>query len=219
MKAKLACILAVAFAGYLMRAETAPGGEAVTARKFIVIEDFESYTNDTQVAKAWYKPHHGAWLRQTLDRVNKGGGKQGLKIEYSTTKDAATHYAPFCRVARWDLSGCNAAQFWFQPDGSGRQLTFEFNIANQKGKNIHDLWSMKYTPAKGDTTPRIVTVPFAKLVQNTRYADAPDTSPVFKCESVIEVAFYIGGRNDEPGEGVYYFDDIVGVWDATLSGK
>ena len=33
-----------------------------------------------QVAKTWYKPHHGAPVRQTLEPVIKGGGRQGLKI-------------------------------------------------------------------------------------------------------------------------------------------
>jgi|GEM_PF-2271020 len=110
--------------GTLLSAEgTSSGG------KRIVIEDFEAYTNDTQVAKAWYKPHHGAPVHQSLDRATKGGGKQGLRIAYSTTKESATHYAPFCRVARWDLTGCNAAQFWFQPDGSVRD--HRYGLAGQ----------------------------------------------------------------------------------------
>lgn len=182
----------------------------------VVIDNFESYTNDLHVAKAWYKPPHGAPLVQTLDSMNKGGGNHSLKISYRTTGQAESHYAPFCRVAHWDLSGCNAVRFWLKPDGSGRQLTIELNIANKSGKNIHDLWGMKYLPAKGDTSPRLVTVPFAQLVHNTKYADSPDTSPVFKPGSVIEVAFYIGGRNDEPGDGAYCFDEIMGVNDPAL---
>jgi hypothetical protein len=35
-------------------------------------------------------------------------------------------------------------------------------------------------------------------------------SPVFRPEAVIEVAIYIGGKNDEPGSGVYYFDEMEG---------
>ena len=184
---------------------------APAARKTVVIEDFESYTSAAQMAKAWYKPPHGVPTHLTLESVIKGGGKQGLKVQYSTTKQPETHYSAFCRVAKWDLSGCDAFQFWLKPDGSGRQLTVELNISNREGKNIHDLWSSKYVPAKGDTAARIVSVPFAKLVHNTKYADSPDVSPVFKPEAVIEVAFYIGGRSDEPGEGVYYFDDLKAV--------
>ena len=209
-----AAVLTLAGVGTLFLADAAAAAPAT--RRTVVIEDFESYTNDTQVATAWYKPHHGAPVRQSLDTANRGGGRQGLKIAYTTTGEPATHYAPFCRVAKWDLSGCNAAQFWFKPDGSGRQLTFEFNIANREGRNIHDLWSVKYVPAKGDTSPRIVSVPFAMLVHNTKFADSPDISPVFKPEAVIEVAFYIGARSDEAGEGVYWFDEITAVYDAAL---
>jgi hypothetical protein len=142
-----------------------------------------------------------------------------LRIAYTTTPDPATHYAPLCRVAKWDLSGCNAVQFWLKPDGSGRQLTVELNIANAEGGNIHDLWNLKYVPAKGDTTPRLVSIPFSQLVHNTKYANSPKVSPVFKPEAVIEVAFYIGGRNDEPGEGVYGFDEIAGVFDPSLHAR
>lgn len=87
----------------------------------------------------------------------------------------------------------------------------DLNIANSEGKNIHDLWDFTYVPKKGDTAPRIVTVPFSKLVKNAKYADSPNTSPVFKPEALIEVALCIGGRNDEPGEGTCYFDDFQGA--------
>ena len=73
------------------------------------------------------------------------------------------------------------------------------------------LWDFTSVPKKGDTAARLVTVPFSKLVKNAKYADSPDTSPVFKPEALIEVALCIGGRNDEPGKGVYYFDDFQGV--------
>ena len=141
-----------------------------TVTKSVVLEDFEFYTNNVQLAKAWYKPPHGGGTKQTLEATIKGSGKQALKREYSTTKEAATHYSPICPVAKWDASGCNAAQFWLKPDGSGRQITFQLNIANREGKNIHVLWQTVYVPAKGDTAGRIVTIPFAKLEQNVKYA-------------------------------------------------
>lgn len=221
MKTRIFFFLAAAAAVSMANQELAGAGEGTSSlnKRVVVVENFESYTNDTQVAKAWYKPPHGAPLRQSLDRVDKGGGQQALKIAYATTPESATHYAAFCRVAKWDLTGCNAAQFWLKPDGSGRQLTFQLNIANKQGKNIHDLWQTVYRPKKGDTAGRIVTIPFSALEHNVKYADSPDTSPVFKPEAVIEVAFYIGGRNDEPGEGSYWFDEIVGVHDVTLPTK
>jgi mannan endo-1,4-beta-mannosidase len=179
--------------------------------KVVMVDDFESYTNDQQLAKAWYKPPHGGGIHQSRESTIKNGGNFSLKVEYSTTQSTDKFYSTICRVAQWNLAGCNALQFWLKPDGSGRALLVDLNIANKEGKNIHDLWDYTYVPKKGDTTPRIVSVPFSKLVKNAKYADSPDTSPVFKPEALIEVALCIGGRNDEPGDGVYYFDDFQGV--------
>jgi hypothetical protein len=185
--------------------------ERKAARTRVVVEDFESYSSDEQLAKAWYKPPHGGGTHQSLNPTIKNGSKYGMKLEYGTTRSEDKFYSPICRVSKWDLSGCNALQFWFKPDGSGRALLIELNIANRQGKNIHDLWDYVYVPKKGDTAARIVTVPFSKLIKNAKYADSPDTNPVFKPEALIEVALCIGGRNDEPGDGVYYFDDLIGV--------
>jgi mannan endo-1,4-beta-mannosidase len=190
---------------------SAPASQAIPT-KVVIVDDFESYTTDQQLAKAWYKPPHGGGTRQTRESTIKNNGNFSLKFEYSTTQSDTKFYSSICRVSQWNLAGCNALQFWLRPDGSGRALLFGMNIANREGKNIHDLWEYTYVPKKGDTTPRIVTVPFKKLVKNAKYADSPDTSPVFKPEALIEVGLCIGGRNDEPGDGVYYFDDFQGVW-------
>ena len=90
-------------------------------------------------------------------------------------------------------------------------MTFQLNIANKDGKNIHDLWEYTYLTETGNTEGRWVTIPFFNLKHNTKYADSPDVSPAFKPEAVIEVAIYIGGRTDEPGKGTYYFDELAGT--------
>lgn len=176
-----------------------------------VIDNFDNYTSNELLSKAWYKPWHGAPNTRTLDPTVKAGGKYGLKCEYTTTKSDDAFYVPFCRVDKWDLSGCNGVQFWFKPDGSGREMTFQLNIANKDGNNIHDLWEYTYLTEKGNTDGRWVTIPFSSLKHNIKYADAPDVSPTFKPEAVIEAAIYIGGRNDEPGSGTVYFDEISGA--------
>jgi hypothetical protein len=176
-----------------------------------VIDNFDNYSGNEQLDKAWYKPGHGAPNIRTLEPNIKGGGKYSLKCDYTTTKSDDQFYVPFCRVDKWDLSGCNGVQFWFKPDGSGREMTFQLNIANKDGKNIHDLWEYTYLTEKGNTDGRWVTIPFFNLKHNIKYADSPDVSPIFKPESVIEVAIYIGGRKDEPGKGTYYFDEIAGA--------
>jgi len=40
--------------------------DTTTARKTVMIEDFESYTSDAQGAKAWYKPPHGGGIRHLM---------------------------------------------------------------------------------------------------------------------------------------------------------
>lgn len=177
----------------------------------ILIDDFDSYADNEGLRKHWYHPGHGSTLVQMLDREILGGGKNSLKCQYETEDSDRKYWCPLCRVDKWDLSGCNGVMFWFKPDGSGREMTFEMNIAGKDGKNIHDLWSYAYKCEKGDTTARIVSIPFFNLIHNIKFADSPDVSPVFKPEAVIEVAIYIGTKNDAPGKGVYYFDEIYGT--------
>jgi hypothetical protein len=176
-----------------------------------VVDNFDNYVSNEELSKSWYQPGHGSRATRNLDAKVKGGGKYSLRCDYETEKSETNFYIPVCRVAKWDLSGCNGVQLWVKPDGSGREFTIEFNIADKTGKNIHDLWGYKYKTEKGDTAARWVSVPFFSLVHNIQFADSPDLSTVFKPESVIEVAIYIGGRNDEPGKGTYYFDEIAGT--------
>jgi len=57
---------------------------------------------------------------------------------------------------------------------------------------------------------RWVNLPFSSFVHNTKSTGSPDEKKVFKPEAIIETAIYIGGKNDTPGKGVYYFDEITG---------
>jgi hypothetical protein len=178
---------------------------------FKLVDNFDTYHSNDELSKNWYQPEHGGKMTQSLDSIIRGGGKFSLRCDYETEKSDANYYVPICRVAKWDLSGCNGVKFWFKPDGSSREFTIEFNIADKNGKNIHDLWGYKYKTEKGDTASRWVSVPFFSLVHNIQYADSPDVSPTFKPEAIVEVAIYIGGRNDVTGKGTFYFDEIAGT--------
>ena len=175
-----------------------------------VIDNFESYQSNEQLSKVWYQPGHGGKLKCSLDSEIKGGGKYSLKCEYVTEKSGDKYYSPVCHFAKWDLTGCNGVQFWFKPDGSGREFTIEFNTSNKAGKNIQDRWEYTYKTEKGDTDARLVNLPFPSLVHNTKFAVSTDISPVFKPEAIIEVAINIGAKDDQAGKGVYYFDEIIG---------
>jgi len=178
----------------------------------IVIDNFDLYPNDEALAKAWYHPgYHGGPMVRTLEANIKDSGKYSLKCSYTNLDEPTKYYSPVCRVDHWDASGSDAVSFWCKPDGSGREFTIQFNIANEEGKNIHDLWETTYILAKGDTNARTIILPYSDLRHNTKYADSPKVSPVFKPESICEVAMYIGGRQNGYGTGAYYFDSIIAV--------
>jgi hypothetical protein len=176
-----------------------------------MIDNFDSYASNEELAAKWVHPGHGGKMRQSLEPLIKGGGKYSLKCEYTTEKSTNNFYSPISCKSKWNLSGCNGIQFWFKPDGSGREMTFELDMAGKDGKDIHDLWGYNYKTEKGDTASRIVTIPFFNLIHNTKLSDTPDENSVFKPDAILQVSFYINGRNEEAGSGVYYFDEITGA--------
>ncbi|NJK87228.1 MAG: hypothetical protein HC906_15845 [Bacteroidales bacterium] len=168
-------------------------------KKTIVIENFDSFKTNEELSKIWYHPeYHGGPLIRSLEPKIKEGGKYSLKCTYTNQDDPARFYSPVCCVSKWDASGCNAFRFWYRPDGSGREMTIQFNVANKEGNNIHDLWEFTYYPEKNDSTAKTVILPFKDLRHNIKFVDADDHSPVFKPEALIEVAIYIGGRMISP---------------------
>lgn len=176
----------------------------------VVVDDFDQYESEEELAREWRTPGHGGVLRQHLDREVKAGGRQSLRCEYATKGPANRFYCAISREGRWDLSGCDSLRFWLRPDGSGRELTVQLNVAGEGGRDVHDLWERSVRLARGDAAPRLVVVPFTELRHNTQYADG-EVSAVFRPEAVIEIALYIGGTGDEPGEGVYHFDAMAGI--------
>ena len=89
-------------------------------------------------------------------------------------------------------------------------MTIRFNTAGKDGQNIQDMWDFDYLPEKGDTSPRLVFIPFSRLKHNTKQAVSSDVSRAFKSDSVIETTIVIGGKDDQPGSGAYYFDEFAG---------
>jgi hypothetical protein len=176
----------------------------------LVIEDFESYASDAALAKAWYKPPHGNWMRQTLAVRPGGTGGHALKLEHRTEPGDGKFYAAICIVKSWNLAGFDAVRFWLKPDGSGRELTIQFNIADAKGDNVHDLWQASYRPEKGDTTARLVTIPFARL-ERPGWLDRAGKRASFEPAFVNELALYVGAPDGPFGQGSYELDDFEAV--------
>jgi hypothetical protein len=191
--------------------KTSPGNGAPNGTGPIVIEDFESYASDSALAKAWYRPPHGNRVIQSREENIKNSGRYSMKLDYRTEPGNGRDYVAVCRVHPWNLAGTDAVRFWVKPDGSGRHLDFEMNIADSSGRNIHDLWSVRLDFEKGNDEPRTATVRFCDLRHNTLYRDSPDVSPVFKPADVIEIAFYIGAPQSRTGDGAFFIDDILAV--------
>jgi hypothetical protein len=69
-------------------------------------------------------------VRRSREEQIKNSGRYGLKIEYKTETGKGKDYVAVCRVHPWNMAGTDAVRFWLKPDGSGRHLTFEMNIAD-----------------------------------------------------------------------------------------
>jgi hypothetical protein len=175
-----------------------------------LIDNFETYNNNSQLASAWKPFVKGGKTTLSLEPKIKGGGKNGLKFGYTNTKSEDQFSSSASMIGKWDFTGCNGARVWFQPDGSGREMTIQFNTAGKDGQNIQDLWDFDYLPEKGDTSPRLVLIPFSRLKHNTKLATSSEVSRTFKSDSVIETTITIGGKDDEPGSGAYYIDEFAG---------
>ena len=63
--------------------DTVPGNSTKGSPiKVVVVDNFESYTSDQQLAKAWYKPPHGGAIHQSRDSAIKNmgwGGRMGMR--------------------------------------------------------------------------------------------------------------------------------------------
>jgi hypothetical protein len=66
----------------------------------VVMENFEFYSTNEDLCKAWIYPNHGGWIRQTLDRTVKHGGTQCLKVEFKTLKEPKKFY---CHMHQQEL--------------------------------------------------------------------------------------------------------------------
>ena len=175
-----------------------------------VIDNFETYSNNSQLPSAWKPSAKGGKTILSLEPKIKGKGKNGLKFGYTTSNSEDQFSSTVSLSGKWDFTGCNGARVWFQPDGSGREMTIRFNTAGKDGQNIQDFWDFDYLPEKGDTSPRLILIPFSRLIHNTKLATSTEVSRTFKSDSVIETTIAIGRKDDKPGSGAYYFDEFAG---------
>ena len=161
-----------------------------------VIDDFESYDDDTAVAMAYHSNSSGDKLTLTLDKEHVKNGKAALKYDYSVTDGGAGYCGATKNLGSADWTGFDGIRFWILSDGSNRETTFQF----VDGAGAYWESIQKVTAEEGWTE---VKIPFSDFhVQ--QWGTAAETPTL---SGVKEFSLYTG-QNGNPGTGVWYFDDI-----------
>ena len=161
-----------------------------------VIDDFESYDDDTAVAMAYHSNSSGDKLTLTLDKEHVKNGKAALKYDYSVTDGGAGYCGATKNLGSADWTGFDGIRFWILSDGSNRETTFQF----VDGAGAYWESVQKVTAEEGWTE---VKIPFSDFhVQ--QWGTAAETPTL---SGVKEFSLYTG-QNGNPGTGVWYFDDI-----------
>ena len=170
-----------------------------------VIDDFESYDDDTAVAMAYHSNSNGDKLTLTLDKEHVKNGKAALKYDYSVADGGAGYCGATKNLGSADWTGFDGIRFWILSDGSNRETTFQF----VDGAGAYWESVQKVTAEEGWTE---VKIPFSDFhVQ--QWGTAAETPTL---SGVKEFSLYTG-QNGNPGTGVWYFDDIGLYHDGTVT--
>ena len=170
-----------------------------------IIDDFESYDDDTAVAMAYKQNSNGDKLTLTLDKENVKNGKAALKYAYSVADGGPGYCGATKKLGGADWTGFDGIHFWILSDGSNRETTFQF----VDGAGAYWESIQKVTANEGWTE---VKIPFSDFhVQ--QWGTAAETPTL---SGVKEFSLYTG-QNGNPGTGVWYFDDIGLYHDGTVT--
>ena len=170
-----------------------------------IIDDFESYEDDTAVAMAYRQNSNGDKLTLTLDKENVKNGKAALKYAYSVADGGPGYCGATKNLGSADWTGFDGIRFWILSDGSDRETTFQF----VDGAGAYWESIQKVTANEGWTE---VKIPFSDFhVQ--QWGTAAETPTL---SGVKEFSLYTG-QNGNPGTGVWYFDDIGLYHDGTVT--
>ena len=161
-----------------------------------VIDDFESYDDDTAVAMAYHSNSNGDKLTLTLDKEHVKNGKAALKYDYSVADGGAGYCGATKNLGSADWTGFDGIRFWILSDGSNRETTFQF----VDGAGAYWESVQKVTAEEGWTE---VKIPFSDFYVQ-QWGTAAETPTL---SGVKEFSLYTG-QNGNPGTGVWYFDDI-----------
>lgn len=165
-------------------------------QKKSVIDNFESYADDAELAAAYHRNSSGDSLTVSLDAEHAKNGSYAMKYEYSVADGGAGYCGTTKKLNGADWTGFDGIHFWILSDGSNRDTTIQFI----DGAGAY--WeSIQHVTA--ETGWQEVKIPFSdfRLQQWGTAAETPTLN------GVSEYSIYTG-QNGNPGTGVWYFDDI-----------
>ncbi|QJD86861.1 carbohydrate binding domain-containing protein [Cohnella herbarum] len=159
------------------------------------IDDFESYGGSDLVLNAAYEVNPNTDpVTISLDSTNKNEGDFGMKYEYNV--GVVTYGGIALSLGNADWSDYDALRFWFEPDGSNRNLTIQIQTASG------DYWDKVLDLS--DPTARVIEIPFSAFARPSWHNG---TGPM-NLSSVSQLSLYAGVGAGSPGSGTLYFDSI-----------
>ena len=161
-----------------------------------VIDDFESYDDNTAIAVAYSRNRNGDELDISLEAENIKNGNAAMKYEYSVANGGPGYCGATKSLESADWSGFDGIKFWILSDGSNRETTIQF----VDGAGAYWESIQKVTEEEGWME---VKIPFSDF-NNQQWGVQSETPTL---EGVKEISIY-AGPNGNPGTGVWYFDDI-----------
>ena len=156
----------------------------IIGSKTVVIDDFESYADDTALNAAFTK---SAGITLGLDSTNKNSGNYGLRVNYSNT---GWQYV-LKKITTGSLSGASTLQFWVKPNGTSVTLYV------QLFETDNDVFQKQITLS--GTAPELISIPITDFVCSSKPTATVDLSTV----NAINFGLSSYSAN------VLYFDDIL----------
>lgn len=154
------------------------------------IDNFESYVDNAALTARWIVNSSGSPMPISLATNNVGQGVQSLKVDYNFSSYAGIQKSG----ANLNWKGYNGISLWLLPDGSGRDLTLQFQ------ESSGEYWES--TIQLAGSAPVEQFIPFSSF-NNPSWGGV--VNGTIEKEQISQFSIYLGGNG---GNGTIYLDNI-----------
>lgn len=173
-----------------------------------VIDNFDSYRKNKQLAKEWIKIGKGFIDNVDLTSSIRRGGKYSLKVSCSNNSGKVKNAVGVHHSGKWNFTKCNGIQLWFKPDGSGSPVTFELTTDKKENNAaVDENWDFTHLTEKGNTDERWITIPFFNF---KRKVTKSHFNSKINPGAITGISIIITGAATNDGNA-YYFDELAGA--------